>query len=127
MWCNALDLPFAEGSFSVVTAFLFDPYNNRRLYEAIYKVLGGAGQFIGTLPHFQWGSTLRKRIQYPQHKTRFVTKDASSIELDSYLMPEKKIKRLLPEAGFVSVELFSLCLPTTASKVSGAHLRSHRS
>ena len=68
---NAIELPFHAGSFAAVFAFLYDPYNVDYFYSEIERILVSGGVFVGTLPHFDWGSALRNELKINIDKTRF--------------------------------------------------------
>jgi len=119
--CDALDMPFISSSFSTVLAFLYDPFNLPPFYFEISRVLKPGGIFVGTLPHFKWGLTLRKKIGYPLHKTKFKlfqSVDEEYIELDSFLMDDQEITQTLSDAGLATLELIDLMLPESVKNIS---------
>jgi len=116
--CDARQLPFADGEFSAVLAFLFDAFNTLAAYREIARVLAHDGLFAGTIPHYTWGSTLRRLRKCPQDKTRFVTADGEVFETDSFLTDDERTQELLSEGGLTPVEMIDLCLPTTSRHLS---------
>ncbi len=115
---NALKLPFLNSEFSGVTAFLYDPYNKTVLYKEIQRALKPGGVFMGTLPHIKWGMSIRNILGYDINKSRFVTKDGSIIELDSFLMDDNEIENSMEKAGLTVTEMHDLYLPGNTIKVS---------
>lgn len=116
--CNALQLPFLHPQFCAVTAFLYDPYNTLELYTQIYNVLLDGGVFIGTLPHFKWGKTLRDLLGHRENKSQFLTKENKIIEFDSFLMDDSDIESALKKSGLTLVQMNDLYLPRRVEKVS---------
>lgn len=119
--CDAIKIPFRNSVFSGVFAFLYDPYNLPGLYREIYRVLKNGALFIGTLPHFIWGKTLRKIINIDYNTTIFKKFNSNIDEyiiLDSYLMSYKEIKKILSQSGFTRIYIKDLLLPKTLEKIS---------
>lgn len=116
--CDALRLPFLPLNISAVTAFLYDPYDTPELYKEVHRVLENGGVFIGTLPHFKWGTTLRRILGYDQDKTRLLTKDKYLVELDSFLMSDAEIEQAIKRAGLTLLEMYDLYLPPHVQEVS---------
>lgn len=116
--CAALRLPLLSSKISVVTSFLYDPYNRPELYEEVYRVLQDQGIFVGTLPHFVWGTTLRRILRYDKNKTKFLTRDKSLVELDSLLMSDAEIQEAIKRAGLTLLQMYDLCLPSDIQEVS---------
>lgn len=108
---DALNIPFKSSCFSIVTAFLYDPYNDDDLYMEISRVLKPNGVFIGTLPHSKWLLTLRKELSYPLNKAKFLTKNGFFLEFDSFLSSDKEIKEKLKLGNFKKITLYNLYLP----------------
>lgn len=115
---DALKIPFKSSSFSIVTAFLYDPYNKDDLYMEISRVLKPNGVFIGTLPHSQWLLTLRKEFGYPLDKTKFLTNNNIFLEFNSFLSSDEEIKTKINLAGFKKVRLYEIYLPKGTKKIS---------
>lgn len=117
--CDALRLPFLSSKISVVTAFLYDPYNRPEMYKEVYRVLQDGGLFIGTLPHFVWGTALRRDdLGYDKNKAKFLTKDKYVIERDSFLMSDTEIEDALKRAGLTLIQMYDLYMPSDVQKVS---------
>lgn len=116
--CDALALPFADRSFAGVTAFLFDPFNRPPLEFETFRVLRSGGLFVGTLPHYLWGRTLRSLRLINLDKTRFLLASGVYIERDSYLTDEAHLRRRFASAGYDSVTVASLALPRGVNTVS---------
>lgn len=124
--CNAEELPFCGSSFSAAFAFLYDPYNTERFYFELEKILKPNAIFIGTLPHFTWGSLLRSKLQINKDKTQFKkfvsVGDKNSVELDSFLTTDEETQQLLEKVNFKRIEMFDLCLPPHIKEIS-PHIR----
>lgn len=116
--CDALRLPFVSSKISTVTAFLYDPYNRPELYEEVNRVLGDGGIFIGTLPNFKWGTTLRRILGYDRNKTKFLTKNEYLVEVDSFLMSDVEIEQATKRVGLNLLQMYDLCLPSYVREVS---------
>lgn len=120
--CNALDLPFIEESFSIVIALLYDPYNKPILYDEIYRVLKRNGIFIGTMPHYIWGSTLRFLLGTKQDIAKFRKYRSSVVdhivELNSYLMDDERLSQVILQSGLEIMKLQDLFLPENIQAVS---------
>jgi len=115
---DAMALKFPPHTFAGVVAFLFDPFNKPNVYREISRILSDGGIFIGTLPHYIWGKTLRKIRGYSINKARLVTKDGKIFESDSFLMDDKKIEDCLTQAQLEHIESYDLCLPISEEKIS---------
>lgn len=117
--CDALRLPFLSSKISAVTAFLYDPYNRPEMYKEVCRVLLDGGLFIGTLPHFEWGATLRRDVfRNNENKAKFLTKDKYIVKRDSFLMNDAEIEDALKRAGLTLLKMYDLCLPSDVQKVS---------
>jgi SAM-dependent methyltransferase len=115
---DALNLPFNSSSFSVVAAFLYDPYNKPALYQEISRVLSPGGVFLGTLPHYEWGKMLRKIRGYEFEVARFVKSTGGYATLSSFLMNDLTLKQELTQAKMEVIMMESLCLPQNIEKIS---------
>ncbi len=119
--CDALNLPFHNSVFSMVTAFFFDPYNmycpenDLSIYRNISYLLEKGGLFLGTLPHIMWGSTLRKIRKQSKTEARFLTRNKNVISFNSFLMNDESIEKALIDAGLTLVEMHDLKLPKKIS------------
>jgi ubiquinone/menaquinone biosynthesis C-methylase UbiE len=116
--CDALSIPFPRESFCAVTAFLFDPFNSHTFIAESYRVLEPVGVFLGTLPHQEWGKTLRSLRGGPSDVARFVSNEGSHVDKPSYLLGEKELRRRFLERGYRSVDAYTLTLPRTETTVS---------
>ncbi len=120
--CSAIELPFRKESFVAVFAFLYDPYNIEKLYAELEEVLISKGVFIGTLPHFDWGSALRDELHIDKNKTRFrkftSSKDNDFVDFDSFLTDDDQIQHFLSVVGLRLIDTFSLVLPPYIKNIS---------
>jgi len=115
---DALNLPFKSKSFSMVAAFLYDPYNIHTLYHEISRVLSNDGVFIGTLPQFEWGKALRKIRGYEFQTVKFIMNTGDCVILNSFLMDDCSIIDELNSAKMKVLMLADLCLPENVHKIS---------
>ena len=115
---DALRLPFASSSFALVAAFLFDPYNKTKLYREVSRVLIPGGVFIGTIPKYEWGKTLRRIRGYQFKAVRFVKNTGGYALLSSFLMRDSTLHRELKEANMRAMNMDNLCLPASIEKIS---------
>jgi len=115
---DAMALKFQSNTFAGVVALLFDPFNKPNVYREISRVLLDGGIFIGTLPHYIWGKTLRKIRGYSVDKARLVTKNGKIFESDSFLMDEQEIEDCLKQAQLKNIESHDMCLPKNEEKIS---------
>lgn len=120
--CSALRLPVFSSKISAVTAFLYDPYNSSCLYKEVNRVLQDEGIFIGTLPHFEFCTILRRILGYDKNKTKFLTKGRYLVERDSFLMSNAAIEDKIKQAGLTLLQMYDLCLPQGVHEVS-EHIR----
>ena len=114
-------LPFPNGEFSCVTAFLCDAFVGLNCLTEIHRVLQEGGVFIGTLPSYEWGKPLRADLGIELFQTRFVNAKGETIILPSVLITASQLSQMLIVAGFREdrVEITKHRLPKTVSEVSG--------
>jgi ubiquinone/menaquinone biosynthesis C-methylase UbiE len=115
---DASSLDFPNDSFVAVVAFLFDTFNEASTYREISRVLSSGGVFLGTLPHHTWGKLLREIRGYKEDKAKFLMKDGTIFEADSFLMDDEQITRSLKEANLEQLDSFDLHLPKSEKEVS---------
>jgi len=116
--CSALSLPFGSGSFAAVTAFLFDPFNRIEFVAESFRVLTRGGVFLGTLPHYQWGVTLRQLRGTEPHIARFITRSGECLDKPSYLVSERELRNRFTINGCRNVDVYALTLPRRELTVS---------
>lgn len=116
--CNALDLPFPADTVSLITAFLYDPFNVPSLYVEVARVLRPGGYFVGTLPHHTWGEALRRKLQLAPDRTVFRTKSGEEFTSPSYLVSEEWLRDVLSRHRLDIERLDDVMLPTHVSEVS---------
>jgi SAM-dependent methyltransferase len=115
---NAKETPFFSGSFQLITAFLFDPFNTIEFYKEISRILKPGGFFIGTLPHCKWGRTLRSEINIDIDKTQFILKDGTVLQTDSFLSDFDELKQYHRKNNLEVVEYCDIFLPPNTEKIS---------
>ncbi len=114
----AQQLPFRSGVFALVGAFLFDPFNETRLFGEVARVLKSGGFFIGSLPHFLWGTTLRSVKAASPSEATFLLQDGRRYVRPSSLSPDEDLRMTLGDAGLLVRSMVSLTLPRTVTDVS---------
>ncbi|WP_189278839.1 class I SAM-dependent methyltransferase [Kitasatospora griseola] len=114
----AENLPFADSSFSLAVAFLYDPFNYSRAYREIARVLGPSGLFIGTLPSQAWGLPLRRSLDLPETETEFVLHDGSRVRRPSRLTSHRAIRALAEKAGLIAELIEDFPMPRDVSNIS---------
>jgi ubiquinone/menaquinone biosynthesis C-methylase UbiE len=115
---DAFCLPFKPNSFSMVTAFLYDPYNKSQMYQEVSRVLSKSGIFIGTLPQFEWGRLLRNIRGYEFEVAQFVKTTGDRLRLNSYLMNDETLEKELKNANMEIVKAIDLCVPEKTKSIS---------
>jgi ubiquinone/menaquinone biosynthesis C-methylase UbiE len=120
MHADAIDMPFMDESFSVVTSFLCDPFLGLEFLSQAYRVLKKEGVLIFTTPSFSWGKALRDKIGIEINETRFITKEKNAIKVPSILIKTQQIKEMLTHIGFQekNIELKNLYLPENIEQIS---------
>jgi hypothetical protein len=115
---DAASLDISNDRFVGVVAFLFDTFNKQATYREISRVLRSKGIFLGTLPHFTWGTLLRTLRGYDVERAKFLTKHGKMFEVDSFLMDDMQIGRSLEQADLEQLDSFDLCLPESEKNIS---------
>jgi SAM-dependent methyltransferase len=115
---DALTLPFKEGAFVAVGAFLFDPFNQPSLFEEVARVMARGAIFIGTIPHYDWGLALRSGQSNSLNEAVFALRTGESVTRVSALSPPEELDSRLTSAGFQIVAIEALSLPPDIRDVS---------
>lgn len=117
---SAEDLPFLNSEFTVVTAFLCDPFLGLNFLSETFRVLKHDGIFIATNPSFIWASTLRKKIAIEFQLTRFKTKEGTILQIPSVVVSKEQFFEMLVVSGFNEdcIEITEHCLPRSSQIVS---------
>jgi hypothetical protein len=101
----------------VFSALLYDPYNVPLLYNEIARILKPGGLFLGTLPHIEWGTALRRNPN-ELHRANFVTDNGGRFSAASHLMHPEEIAKCLRASGLIPKALDTICLPRDTQPVS---------
>ena len=101
---DALRLPFADQSLSVLIATLGDPYNAPRFWQEVARVLVPKGIVIFTTPSYAWSSTFRRPEKEEQHVADFEIRDGRHIIVPSFIYPESEQIAILAAHGLVVQE-----------------------
>jgi SAM-dependent methyltransferase len=115
---DALVLPFKAGAFTIVAAFLFDPFNQGSFFSEVARVLNRGGMFIGTIPHYEWGRALRSGDGKSLHEAVFVLKSGERVTRPSILSRPEQLADQLTRAGLHVVKNEALTLPREVTLVS---------
>lgn len=114
---DALTLPFKAGAFTIVAAFLFDPFNERGFFAQVARVMRSGGVFIGTIPHYEWGLALRSGMGRADEAI-FVLKSGQRIARPSILSRPEQLADDLTGVGLHIVKNEALTLPRDATPIS---------
>jgi len=115
---DALALPFKTGVFTIVAAFLFDPFNERGLFAQVARVMSRDGMFIGTIPHYEWGLALRSGIGKSLDEAIFALKGGERIARPSVLSRPEHLADDLTGVGLQIVKNEALTLPRDVTRIS---------
>lgn len=115
---NALALPFRAGVFTIVAAFLFDPFNEMGLFGEVARVMNRGGIFIGTIPHYEWGLALRSGVGNSLHEAVFMLKNGGRMVRSSILSAPKQLVDDLTGVGLKVLRNETLTLPNHVKHVS---------
>jgi SAM-dependent methyltransferase len=97
---SADKLPFLDDQFPCVTSFLCDPFLGLNFLAEVHRVLQREGVFIATTPAFEWGSTLRAKLNVDLMSTRFITRNGKLV-VPSVLVPISQLRQMLKHTGFL--------------------------
>jgi SAM-dependent methyltransferase len=115
---DALATPLRSGIADLVTAFLFDPYNERDLPREIRRILRPGGLFLGTLPAAEWALTYRRLRGLPLDTATFHSQNGSSITVPSRVSEKGDLERRFRQAGFSTLQIGTACIPAYTSHIS---------
>jgi len=120
---NALEPDFPDRYFAGVAAFLADPYNTTRFYEAIRNVIKPTGFLAVTLPNHLWASTLRRRLGFPPEETRFIFRHKYELAVPSITRSPEGQVHVLNAAGFAVLQFKTLALESVERPTPSHHVR----
>lgn len=117
---DAEQLPFADGQFSCVAAFLCDPFLGLEFLSEANRVLSAGGVLLGTTPTHEWGVALRDELSIDRMTTRFIVSGEHAVGAPSSLFPEDQLHQMLAVAGFdkAGIQIHNHTLPPEAPTVS---------
>ncbi len=114
--------PFMNNTFDLVTAFLFDPYNDESLFIEVSRILKIGGIFIGTLPHYIWGETLRNEIGIDFDKTQFELTTGEIVETNSFLSTSSELINKI-QKDFSLIKIEDIFMPKQITNISTSILK----
>ena len=97
---DAEELPFPDGQFTCVAAFLCDPFLGLNFLHEAHRVLKLGGLLIGTTPDLSWGVALRDGLGIDRMTTRFLLNDGSTEAIPSALFEPAQLREMLRRVGF---------------------------
>lgn len=115
---DAKMLPFRREAFTVVAAFLFDPFNEATFFSQVAEVLDVGGVFIGTLPHYEWGQALRGQTAASLKEAVFVLNSGERVPQPSVLSSPQHLNENIVRAGLRILKNEALTLPMSVESVS---------
>lgn len=97
---DAERLPFLDMRFACVTSFLCDTFFGLDFLAEAFRVLIPGGLFLATMPSFEWGTALRRKLSIDSSETRFKTIAGSETRVPSILVPTNRLVVMLEKVGF---------------------------
>jgi len=88
---DALALPYRSDTYSLVVASLADPYNEAALWTEATRVLCRGGQFVVTLPAYEWALRFRNQTGCPADRAEFVLRDGTVLLVPSFVFSKDDI------------------------------------
>ncbi|KAB2879061.1 class I SAM-dependent methyltransferase [bacterium] len=117
---DAIDMPFMDNTFNLVTSFLCDPFLGLEFLSEAYRVLRKEGMLLFTTPSYSWGKALRDKIGIEINETRFINKENNIVKVPSILIKTEQIIEMIEHVGFLgnSIKQKILTLPKNIEKIS---------
>lgn len=115
---SAEQIPFSENQFSLITAFLCDPFFGLNFLSEAFRVLKNQGLLMLTIPSYEWGKALRSELGLSINETRFLTKAQKKVVVPSVLIPQIQIYDMAKHIGFESCTFHNLSLDKEAGEIS---------
>lgn len=117
---DAEDLPFPDGEFGCVAAFLSDAFLGLNFLGEVRRVLRPDGLLIGTTPSFQWGTALRDGLDIDRMTTRFRLTSGEEVHVPSAIFTAQQLGAMLESVGFRpnTIRVHSHRLPPNCEPIS---------
>lgn len=96
---DALRLPFADRSLSLLIATLGDPYNVPAFWQETARVLTLSGTVIFTTPSHAWASAFRHNTTNERSVAEFQVRDGRRIHVPSFIYPEDQQTAMMHTCG----------------------------
>ncbi|WP_296612402.1 methyltransferase domain-containing protein [Sphingomonas sp.] len=104
----------------LVVASLADPYNDRKLWDEIKRLLRPDGTAIFTTPSFEWASRFRPNGQAAdQDNAEFLSPDGRASALPSLILSRDDQKDMIAKAGLLVLTIEGRS-PTQVTEASAA-------
>jgi SAM-dependent methyltransferase len=112
---NAVTLPLASESIGLLVSSLGDPYNKRRFWKEVNRVLRPGSMVLFTTPSYDWAYAFRDRGNEDAMKwAEFVLSNGRRVRVPSLIYPIDEQLKLVKESGFLVKEIASV--PISALK-----------
>lgn len=106
---DALALPFADNSISLIIASLADPFNVAQFWSEVQRTLKIGAHCIFTSPSYEWASSFRKQsIGEQEGAALFQLRSGEYVHLPSLVQPEESQIEMMRQAGLVLVSTNSI-------------------
>jgi len=115
---DAMALPVRDRTIGAVVAFLYDPFNVPGFYGELGRTLAVGGVFLGSLPHLEWGSVLRRLRGYPLDEAHMLDRAGGTVARASFLMDEQELRTHLLAAGLERIDVWSASMPRGSGPLS---------
>jgi ubiquinone/menaquinone biosynthesis C-methylase UbiE len=97
---DALSLPFASNTFSLIVASLGDPFNVPKFWSEVRRTLKAEAYCIFTTPSYDWASSFRERSPAEQNGAAlFELSNGEHLYLPSSVEPEPSQLEMMKDAG----------------------------
>lgn len=117
---SAEDLPFVDGQFVGIAAFMCDAFLGLNFLKEARRVLTRDGVLIGTTPSYEWRALLAESGEAHawRYERRFVRRDGRSVAVPSNCVPVAQLQQMLLHSGFSSIDIQRWRLPEGEDQVS---------
>jgi SAM-dependent methyltransferase len=96
----ASNLPVEAATVDLVVSSLGDPYNDKKFWEEMQRVLKKGGLVFFTTPSFNWAKAFRPDDEFNKTTAEFELQDSRHVFVPSFIFSKKQQTDLLEETGF---------------------------